>query len=302
MSFFTRFKTSTIIGGTGIYLLGCYGAYSYTTNFVLTKTENTNELDNKKSIRVRNSVSTSFKESSRYGISEEDRLKLFDDGAFAYDDDIGTDEIVMGLTLIRRWLVYGVKGQILEVGAGTARNLDYYDPSVDLVLIDACPKMVQRAEYKATTRILGATKKYDNTTKQEEVGLQEGKGATLVMQMDAASLKFKSNIFDAVVDTFGLCSYEDPIHVLNEMSRVCKDNGYILLMEHGKSSYDWLNKLLDQNAEKHVKRWGCEWNKDIESILAHANVEIVKSYRIHFGTTYIIVAKPKRDKDKDNLQ
>ena len=115
MSFFTRFKTSTIIGGTGIYLLGCYGAYSYTTNFVLPKTKNTNESENTKPIRELNSVSTSFKGSSRYGISEEDRLKLFDDGAFAYDDDIGTDEIVMGLTLIRRWLVYGVKDKSFSI-------------------------------------------------------------------------------------------------------------------------------------------------------------------------------------------
>lgn len=320
MSFFTRFKTSSVITGTGIYFLGCYGAYWYTTNSMLTK-EQSKKLDMTKSIALPNSkssnlssseaISTASKEKgyskngvlsnanflrdgkeNRYGITEAERLKLFDNGAFAYDDDIGTDEIVMGLTLIRRWLVYGVKGKILEVGAGTARNLDYYDPSVDLVLVDACPKMVQMAEYKANERIVKAAQSYEST-KEEQAGSSERKGATLVMQMDASSLKFKSKIFDAVVDTFGLCSYEDPVHVLNEMSRVCKNDGYILLMEHGKSSYDWLNGMLDQNAEKHVKRWGCEWNKDIETILTQANLDIIKFYRIHFGTTYIIVAKPK---------
>jgi len=326
MSFFSRFKTSSIITGTGVYFLGCYGAYWYTTNFMLTK-EQSKKLDLTKPISLpsskdsgknsshsilttdknSNSVNSLHEISSntissinqqkqtRYGISEEERLKLFDDGAFAYDDDIGTDEIVMGLTLVRRWLVYGIKGQILEVGAGTARNLDYYDPSVDLVLIDACPRMVQRAEYKANDRILKAAKSFEKIN-NEQGGSNEGKGATLIMQMDAASLKFKSKVFDAVVDTFGLCSYEDPVHVINEMSRVCKDDGYILLMEHGKSSYDWLNKLLDQNAEKHIKRWGCEWNKDIENILAQADVDIIKFYRIHFGTTYIIVARPKAKK------
>ena len=40
-----------------------------------------------------NSSSSSQETKEIRKISEEERLKLFDDGAFAYDDDIGTDEI-----------------------------------------------------------------------------------------------------------------------------------------------------------------------------------------------------------------
>ena len=79
---------------------------------------------------------------------------------------------------------------------------------------------------------------------------------------DAGKMRFKSGSFDTVVDTFGLCSYEDPVAVLREMTRVCRksgrggqregssggggggggggdagadDGGRLLLLEHGRS-------------------------------------------------------------------
>lgn len=39
--------------------------------------------------------------------------------------------------------------------------------------------------------------------------------------MNADDLQFEDDKFDAVVDTFGLCSMEDPVRALQEMSRVC---------------------------------------------------------------------------------
>jgi methyltransferase OMS1 len=32
----------------------------------------------------------------------------------------------MGIKLLRRWLVKSAKGRVLEVSAGTGRNLPYY--------------------------------------------------------------------------------------------------------------------------------------------------------------------------------
>jgi SAM-dependent methyltransferase len=39
-----------------------------------------------------------------------------------------------------------------------------------------------------------------------------------------------------VIDTFGLCSFENPREVLTEMQRVVKHDGRILLLEHGMQS------------------------------------------------------------------
>lgn len=77
------------------------------------------------------------------------------------------------------------------------------------------------------------------------------------------------------------------------MERVTKDDGRILLLEHGRSHYDWLNAILDKNSHRHTARWGCIWNRDIEQLVRDAGLEIVDLQRWHFGTTYVFQLKPK---------
>ena len=61
-------------------------------------------------------------------ISEQSRRVAFNSGATTYDEDIGTDEMVMGLPLIRRFFIgWNSQGRVLEIAAGTGRNLKYYD-------------------------------------------------------------------------------------------------------------------------------------------------------------------------------
>ncbi|GIL46555.1 hypothetical protein Vafri_3532 [Volvox africanus] len=104
--------------------------------------------------------------------------------------------------------------------------------------------------------------------------------------------RFAPGQFDTVVDTFGLCSHEDPVQALKEMARVCKAGGKILLLEHGRSHYDWLNSKLDSSAAEHQRKWGCMWNKDILELIQQAGLQVDKVTRWHFGTSYYIVARP----------
>ena len=58
------------------------------------------------------------------------------------------------------------------------------------------------------------------------------------------------------MDSFGLCSFDDPVKVLIELQRVCKPEGKILLLEHGRSkTYLGLSGYLDKHAERHAKNW-----------------------------------------------
>jgi methyltransferase OMS1 len=121
---------------------------------------------------------------------------------------------------------------------------------------------------------------------------------------DAARMKFKTGSFDTVVDTFGLCSYEDPVATLREMARVCKSGGIsggdgggggrLFLLEHGRSdAHGWLSNILDAHATAHAAKWGCYWNRDIPQIVKDAGLEIIEHRAYHFGTThYLVAAKP----------
>jgi methyltransferase OMS1 len=156
-------------------------------------------------------------------------------------------------------------------GCGTGRNFSYYPQNVvEIVAVDAVPAMLFQAQHK----------------------LQHSKLKVQLQQMDAHHLSFPNQSFDTVVDTFGLCSYEDPIAVLHELRRVCKPDGRIVLIEHGQGSYDWINSILDNGAQRHAHSWGCVWNKDMLALVAKAGLKVVETSRWHFGTTYIIQAKP----------
>jgi len=78
---------------------------------------------------------------------------------------------------------------------------------------------------------------------------------------------------------------------LGEM--VNPDGGRILLLEHGKGYYEWLNGYLDTMAPAHADRHGCWYNKDVGEIVRKSGLEVVEAKRYHFGTTWWFVLKPK---------
>ncbi|KAI1329503.1 hypothetical protein F5Y16DRAFT_100333 [Xylariaceae sp. FL0255] len=81
--------------------------------------------------------------------------------------------------------------------------------------------------------------------------------------------------FDTILQSFGLCSVRDPVSLVVQMASAVKpDTGRILLLEHGRSSFDLVNSLLDRSAGEHHSRFGCWWNRDIEAIVAEAALKV----------------------------
>ncbi|TGJ79944.1 hypothetical protein E0Z10_g8823 [Xylaria hypoxylon] len=77
--------------------------------------------------------------------------------------------------------------------------------------------------------------------------------------------------YDTILQTFGLCSVQDPVSLLSLMaSSVQPNTGRIVLLEHGRSSWHFINGLLDRGARAHHERFGCWWNRDIEVIVNEA--------------------------------
>jgi methyltransferase OMS1 len=218
---------------------------------------------------------TSWRTNEASAVSAASRQEIFDQGAFSYDNEIGTDELVMGLLLMRRFLLRNAKGKVLETAAGSGRNIKYYPSKCAVTMIDSSPKMLAIAAKKVKDLNGDQRKKFCCYTTSND-----------------STLPFDDRSFDTVVDTFGLCSYEDPVEGLKEMSRVLKPGGSMLLLEHGRSHYEFLNTILDNSAYKHAKRWGCWFNRDMDTIFEEAGLNIRTQYRFHFGTTwYVIVNK-----------
>lgn len=182
----------------------------------------------------------------------------------------------------------------MEVAAGTARNLNYFPHAqcTHLTLLDFSEKMLLKAMQKVETN----PKFFIRFDEREKV-MDAGAIPVEFVCQDARNLDFPDNTFDTVVETLSVCSFvptspsshhhspsdalmnartEDPVAALNEMARVCKPDGCILLLDHGRSSSSWFNYFLDIYAAKRFEHMGCWWNQDIASIIRQSHIEVVE--------------------------
>lgn len=60
--------------------------------------------------------------------------------------------------------------------------------------------------------------------------------------------------------------------LLQQMAAACKLGGQLILLQHGKGSWEWLNRRLDLEAEAHHTKWGCWWNRDILQLVQQVGI------------------------------
>jgi ubiquinone/menaquinone biosynthesis C-methylase UbiE len=114
----------------------------------------------------------------------------------------------------RRRTLAQAAGRILEIGFGTAMNLQHYPPSVRR--IEAIDPDVDLDRYSGP-RIAASAIDVD------------------FHHLNAEHLPFAADEFDTVICTLTLCSIPDVEHALGEVRRVLKPGGRFLFLEHGLS-------------------------------------------------------------------
>lgn len=211
----------------------------------------------------------------------------YNDTARQYDSDVALAETLMGIGSMRRELVRMARGNVLEVSCGTGRNLDYYDLGErspvrgcrSVTFVDLSPQMVEVTKEKFE-------KKYPDFKK---VAFRAEHAGEVPRPANG------NQYYDTVVQTMGLCSTPDPVGTLRHLGEITEpEKGRILLLEHGRSYYGWLNNVLDNTAAAHADRHGCWWNRDIGELVRESGLEIVEEERRHFGTTCRYVLRPRK--------
>ena len=210
-----------------------------------------------------------------------DRCKTFNKLAPKYDCEIERDESTSGLLEMRKEMVALARGKVLEVAGGTGRNLAFYGRDVTELLV---------TDYSESMLTVAARKVADQRAAHGTLPSR----VTLAVT-DASALALPSDEFDTIVDTFGLCSFEEPERALAEMARCCKPGGQILLLEHGMSSWSVLAWWQQHRLNRHVVRWGCYWNRDILKMVQESGLHIHEVKRRHLGTTYYVRCSPPPD-------
>ena len=105
-----------------------------------------------------------------------------------------------------------VGGRVLDVGVGTGLSLSDYAPTTRLCGVDLSEPMLRKAQERVRTL---------NLTNVETLAV-----------MDAKTLAFADNTFDAVVAQYVITTVPDPEGTLDDFVRVLKSGGELILVNH----------------------------------------------------------------------
>jgi ubiquinone/menaquinone biosynthesis C-methylase UbiE len=148
-------------------------------------------------------------------------------------------ERMIGLARGRAW-VFGrpFSGRILEVGAGTGKNLQSYPGDAFVIATDLSPGMLAQARKRAAS----------------------GSRRMHFVLTDAEDLAFRDGAFDTVVATCVFCSVPDPVRGLREIRRVLRPGSKAILLEHMRPGgflgkvFDMLDPLMSRLMGPHINR------------------------------------------------
>ncbi|KAF3170006.1 hypothetical protein TWF788_010261 [Orbilia oligospora] len=267
-----RVKGIYWITGIGVYALSSYGVYLYIQYGKAVKLNEENEKQYRLGMKIKPEIDTH---------------KVYENISGKYDSNVRWSEFFMGMPLLRRWMMLGLQGDVLEASAGTGRNNSYYPVRNcnSVTMLDSSPNMLKIA-------------KDDFERRYPRYG-----HISFAPQDAGQPIKSPSGEgFDRVIQTMGLCSQKCPVETLRNLEQHCKPGGKILLLEHGRSHYEWLNNILDAYVLDHARNWGCFWNRDIGGLLEESGLVVTKISRFHLGTTWLIEASPRPRKQDQTTE
>ncbi len=154
-------------------------------------------------------------------------------------------------------------GAVLDVGVGTGLELPMFDRRTRLFGVDLSEPMLRRAQRRVSSQALGNV---------------EG-----LIVMDAMRLAFPDARFDAVVAPYVLTVAPDPQAMLDELVRVVKPGGEIVLVNHigaARGPMAWIESWLGERSADLGWRPGFQWSVLGDWISANPEVRLIERRRI----------------------
>ncbi|GGH20026.1 class I SAM-dependent methyltransferase [Paenibacillus segetis] len=194
-------------------------------------------------------------------------IRIFDRQATQYDKKREDPK----QKLWRQNLLSHAKGEVLELAVGTGANFPYYPKEVKITATDFSEAMIEKAQQAVKHYHLHAD----------------------FICSDIEELNFPDQSFDTIVSTLSICSYKNPIVVLDKIKRWCRPGGKILLMEHGISSNFMVSTLQKTFNPLLYRVYGCHYTRDILGLISESGIKIDKAESYWLNMVHLIWAKPQ---------
>lgn len=157
-----------------------------------------------------------------------------------------------GIADMRRALIGELRGDVLEIGAGTGLNLHHYPAQMaSLTLVEPTPEMARHLRERVARLRPGTT----------------------IIEASAAELPLDDDSVDTVVSTLVLCTVPDVEATLAEIKRVLRPGGSLIVLEHVATNNGWRHVQRFLNPAWKVFARGCHLDRDTRSLLAAAGFD-----------------------------
>jgi phosphatidylethanolamine/phosphatidyl-N-methylethanolamine N-methyltransferase len=167
----------------------------------------------------------------------------------------------------------GIKAgdRVLEVGVGTGINLALYPREATVTGIDYTAAMLEKARERAARKNAAPVR---------------------LLQMDAADLRFADDSFDIVYAPYLISVVANPVKVAQEMYRVCRPGGRVIILNHFLSPNRFLSRLerLISPATIHI---GFKADLDLPAFLAQADLHPVSIEKVNWPRIWSLVTVVK---------
>lgn len=162
-------------------------------------------------------------------------------------------------------------GRVLELGVGTGLSLEAYPPHACVTGIDLSDSMLQQAARKIGER------------QWEHIALQK---------MDAMHLAYPDDSFDYVMAFHLVTVVPDPGRLMQEMTRVAKPGGTLVIINHLRSERPLIAGVMDLlNPVTH--RMGWQTKLSFDHLIAGAPVKVVERYKTSPRSLFTVVLAEK---------
>jgi phosphatidylethanolamine/phosphatidyl-N-methylethanolamine N-methyltransferase len=162
--------------------------------------------------------------------------------------------------------------RVLEVGVGTGLSLLFYPSHCEVTGIDISAAMLEKAEKRA-----------------RELGMRN----LVLLRMEAEHLTLADASFDRVLASYVISTVADPRRVVQELWRVCRPGGTVVILNHFRSP----NRIL-ASAERALtpltRRLGFVLDLGLEGIVGNGHFTLDGIEKVNLPPLWSVVRLTRR--------